>query len=119
MFYVADTANIRVILYSAPTNSFDSIQSVWNSMVAHVSAGDIPGAISYFSIASQGNYQQAFLAMGTNDTISAINQIGALYPVYILNDHAEYYFTNTIQGQNLTFPVKFDNENGVWKILEF
>jgi len=42
-----------------------------------------------------------------------------LTPVYIYDDQAEYYFTNQIDGQIITFPVEFDKENGLWKILEF
>jgi hypothetical protein len=37
----------------------------------------------------------------------------------IFDDRAEYYFANEIGGQIITFPVQFDKENGVWKILEF
>jgi hypothetical protein len=119
MFYVADTGNNRVILCNVPADSSDVILAVWNSMTNHVTAGDIPGALSYFSVAAVDNYQQAFFSVGTANTISAINQIGALTPVFIMDNTAEYYFTNTIDGQIITFPVEFDKENGVWKIFEF
>ena len=119
LFYVADTDNNRVILCQVPDNNADVLQTVWNGMAAHVASGDISGALSYFSIASVDDYRQAFLSVGTANTISAINQIGTLTPVFINNDSAEYYFTNTIDGQIITFPVDFDRENGVWKISEF
>jgi hypothetical protein len=64
-------------------------------------------------------YRQAFLTVGTANAISAMNEIGTLTLVYINNDRAEYYFTDTIAGQTITFPIEFDKENGVWKILEF
>jgi|GEM_PF-6135483 len=119
LFYVADTGNNRVVLCNAPGDSPDDILAVWNSMTNYVVMGDIIGAISCFSIASSHNYQQAFLSLGMASAISAVNQIGPLTPVYIKNDTAEYYFTNTIDGQTLTFPVDFVKENGQWKILEF
>ena len=119
MFYVADTGNNRVILCNVPAENSDPILGVWDSMTNHVVNGDIPGAISYFSVASSDKYRQAFLSVGTANTISAINQIGTLTPDYIGSDEAEFYFQQVIDGQTITFPVKFDKENGVWKILEF
>jgi hypothetical protein len=119
MFYVADTGNNRVILCNMPADSSDAILAVWNNMIAHVVAGDISGAIPSFSIASADNYRQAYFSVGTSSTISAINQIGTLTPVYILDDKAEYYFQQVIAGQTITFPVEFDRENGAWKIFEF
>lgn len=118
-FYVADTGNNRIILCNVPAESPDSIMTTWNSMTNRVDAGDISGAMSYFSVASADNYQHTFLSVGTANTISAMNQIGTLIPVYINDYRAEFYFTNTIAGQVITFPVEFKKENGVWKILEF
>lgn len=48
-------------------------------------------------------------------------QIGTLAPICVNDDRAGYYFTSTsiINGQAIGFPVEFDKENGVWKILEF
>ena len=92
---------------------------VWTNMTAQLAAGNITGAASYFSVASAAQYQQAFLSVGATNAISAINQIWTLTPVFIKSDTAEYYFTNTIDGQIITFPVEFDKENGVWKISEF
>jgi hypothetical protein len=115
-FYVGDTGNNRVLMFGyAPEDPTPA----WNSMTNRIAAGDIPGAVSNFSVASAGDYQDMFLSAGTNDVITAISQIGALIPVYIYDDTAEYYFTNAVDDQIITFPVKFDKENGVWKISEF
>ena len=46
LFYVADTANNRVILCTAPTEDADAILAVWNHMTARIAAADIPGAIT-------------------------------------------------------------------------
>jgi hypothetical protein len=88
-------------------------------MTTHLSSGDITGAMPYFSVASADDYQQSFFSLGTANVISTINQIGGLTPVYIKNDTAEYFFTNTFAGQSVTFPVKFTKENGAWKVLQF
>lgn len=116
MFYVADTGNNRVLLYGFPT---DDPTPTWINMTTRVAVGDISGAVSYFSAASANDYQNMFLSAGTNNVISAMSEIGALTPVYIYDEQAKYYFTNTIDGQTFMFPVKFVKENGVWKILEF
>ena len=118
-FYVADTGNNRVLLCNVPGDSPDALQAVWNSMTARIAAGDITGAISYFSAASADDYRQSFLSIGTSSIISDISQIGTLTPDYIQDDKAGYYFEQVIDGQTITFPVEFVKENGVWKILEF
>lgn len=115
-FWVADTANNLVRLFAiAPEN----VMTSWTNMTVHISSGDIEGALANFSVASVDDYRDLFLATGISSTISTISQIGALSPVYIDDDRAEYYFTQTINGQVIGFPVEFVKENGVWKILEF
>jgi hypothetical protein len=51
-------------------------------MKAHLVSGDFSGALPYFSGLSSAKYQQAFLSIGTAGTVSAINQIGNLTPVF-------------------------------------
>jgi len=97
----------------------DDPTPAWTNMTAQVAAGNVSGAISCFSIASADRYRQAFLLIGTTNAVAAINQIGPLTPVFIYDDTAEYYFTNTVAGQIITFPVDFNKENGVWKISDF
>ena len=105
-----------VRLYQMPP---DSPLPVWNAMTNQIAAANVAGAVLNFSVVSADNYQQAFLVVGTANTISAINQIGTLTPSYIGSDTAEFYFQQTIDGVVITFPVEFDKENGIWKILEF
>lgn len=119
VFYVADTGNNRVILCTAPSQDADALQTVWNNMIARVAAADIPGAAAYFSSLSVDKYRQAFLGLGSTSVKSAINDIGALTLSNIEDDSAEYYFSQSINGQTITFPVEFVRENGVWKISEF
>jgi DNA-binding beta-propeller fold protein YncE len=116
MFYVADTGNNRVLLYKLAA---EDPTPAWTNLMANVATGHIEDALSSFSVASVDQYRQAFLSVGTANALSAMNEIGTLTLVYINNDRAEYYFTDTIAGQTITFPVEFDKENGVWKILEF
>jgi hypothetical protein len=114
IIYVADTGNNRVLLYSLP--GADPTPA-WTNMKNRVAVGDISGAASYFSSRSKEDYRNAFLS--TDAALSAVNGIGTLTPVFIKDDTAEYYFTDNIDGQTITFPVEFIKEDGLWKILEF
>ncbi len=115
-FYVADTGNNRVLLYRLLV---DDPTPAWTNMASHIAAGNVSGAISYFSIVSADEYRHDFLSIGTANAASAINPIGMLTPVFIQDDEAEYYFQQVVDGKTITFPVEFVKENGVWKILEF
>jgi len=112
----ADTGNNRVILVKVTS---DGPLQTWNNMVAHITSGDIPGAITCFSSVSADGYRSAYCSIGIDDLTSDINAIGTLSPVYIRNDTAEYCFYQTIDGHQLLFPVDFVKENGTWKISEF
>jgi hypothetical protein len=115
-FWVADKGNNLVKLFMVAK---DDPLPVWSSMTNRINAGDIMGAVSKFAGVSAEKYQQAFFSIGASDLNSAIGQIGAVIMDYIGDDEAEGYFTKTIGGQVITFPVHFVKENGVWKILEF
>ena len=92
----------------------------WDAMKTElVNNGDIAAAISHFSGLSAADYRQAYVSVGIADLSAAISPIGTLTPAVIGNDTAQYYFEQPIDGQTITFPVKFIRENGVWKILEF
>jgi hypothetical protein len=47
------------------------------------------------------------------------NSAKAWFDPFTHSDRARYYFVQTIQGINITFPVDFAKESGVWKISEF
>jgi hypothetical protein len=119
LFYVADTGNNRVVLCRAPSNDANDILSVWNNMVTHAVAGDIPGAILNFCGDMADNYRQSYFNVGTSDLASDIGQIGNITPVFIKDDTAECYFERDIEGHPILFPVEFLKVNGVWKIISF
>jgi hypothetical protein len=116
LFYVADTGNKRVVLYSIPVSD---PTPAWSGMVARINASDISGTLSNFSGESISGYRQSFVSIGTNSLISDISQIGPLTPVFIKSDTAEYYFETEIEGHAILFTVDFIKENGVWKIMSF
>jgi hypothetical protein len=119
MYYVADTGNNRILLYTVPNSDLGAILAIWNNMTNRVAVGDISGAISCFCGDTADAYRQAFLVIGTASLIPDISQIGALTPVFIRDDAAECYFEKSIEGHTILFPVEFMKENGVWKIISF
>jgi hypothetical protein len=70
-------------------------------------------------MATSDDYLQEFLSIGTANITTAIDEIGDLTPVEVDNDTALFCFTQAIAGQSIIFPVRFINENGTWKVLEF
>ena len=117
--YVADTGNNRVLLVKLPNPTSNDPATVWTLMTQRLLAGDIPGAIPYFSGVSADKYREAFLSIGTTDLAQVISQIGTITPVFIGGSDAQYRFDQLIQGITITFPINFVLENGTWKILEF
>jgi len=109
----------RLLLCTVQADSSESILEVWNNMKTHVAAGDILGAITYFSFTSTDDYRDMFLGTGTSSTTATINQTGNITPVFIYDDTAEYYFEEVVDGKTITFPVEFLKESGAWRILEF
>ncbi len=81
--------------------------------------GNITAAVSCFSSVSADNYRQSLLGIGSADLTFAISQMSAISPSDLESMTAEYYFTSTIAGQTLTFPITFIRENGMWKIMEY
>jgi len=116
VFYVADKGNNRVVLYAVDAGN---PIPAWTNMVALAATGDFSGAVCNFSVASMDQYRRAFLTAGTTNAVAALNDIGTLIPVFIMDNAAQFYFEQVIAGQTITFPVEFVKENGVWKIVEF
>jgi hypothetical protein len=111
----ATTSNI-----AKPTShKNDKPEDVWNSMKACLKAGDISGAISYYSVVSKDKYQEAFHAMSKDELHAAVSDFGAIKPDSVEADTAQYYFEKNINGQKITFPIEFVKEDGQWKIMEY
>lgn len=117
--FVADTGNNRVLKVAIPESATPA--ETWNLMVQQLTAAtpDVEAATSNFSQMTAEDYRQGILTIGTDKVRLDMNAVGALTPVFIENDKAQYYFEQTIEGRVFLFPVEFVKENGVWKVLEF
>ena len=88
-------------------------------MIQRVSAGELEGALSYFSIDSVDTNRKFFYNIRGSQLIPAMTQIGTILPISIENGEAQYFFQQQVGGINIAFPIRFRWENGTWKILEF
>jgi hypothetical protein len=88
-------------------------------MTARLIAGDIGGALQYFSSGEVDRFQRAFMWIGTTDLAGVIGDIGPISPIFIHGDSARYYFQQVISGVTLGFPIEFAKENGKWVIVDF
>ena len=104
---------------NASVTETNSPEHVWNTMKSCLTTNNIQGAVSCFSVASQEDYQQAFSSMSKTDMVTYVKGLGAIKKASLEGDTAQYYFTNTVDGIIITFPVEFDKEDGEWKIMEF
>ena len=87
--------------------------------MTHLRAGDINGALFYYSVASKDQYREAFASLSKDDLNSMAKDLGAIKRSSLEQDTAQYYFERPISGQMITFPVEFDKEDGQWKIREY
>lgn len=110
---IADTGNNRVLLVKLPS---ETPEAIWNALKQRILAGNINGALAYFSNASVDQYRQAYASIGAKELSEMFSKIPAIKPVFIENDNAQYRFEQMVQGQLITFPIQFVKENGKWKI---
>lgn len=94
-------------------------EAVWTTFKSCLTTNNIKGAVSCFSITSKDDYQRQFSSLSTNELQTFAKGLGSIKKVTVESDTAQYYFTNAVAGQIITFPVEFGKENGVWKIVEF
>jgi hypothetical protein len=111
----AETNNVQTI----PLAETNSPEYVWNTMKSCLTTNNIQGAVSCFSVASKDDYQQALSSLSKAELASYVKKLGTIKKASMEDDKAQYYFENVIDGKTITFPVEFDKENGVWKIMEF
>jgi len=113
--HATETNNIS----NVPVTETNSPEHVWNTMKSCLATNNIQGAVSCFSVASRDDYQQAFSSLSKTNMVTYVEGLGSLKKISMENDKAEFYFTNTVAGNIIAFPVEFNKENGVWKIMEF
>ena len=95
------------------------LKAVWASMISRLSAGDIEGAVGYFTYSSRWKYKEEFtLAKDKLPEISA--KMGNIEPVYIKDDDAKYRVRIRNEDNEYTHNIWFRKDIfGRWKIDKF
>jgi DNA-binding beta-propeller fold protein YncE len=114
--YIADTGNDRVLFVKLPS---DNPEKVWKSMTSRLAAGDVTGAIVFFSRESKARYRQMYGSLSRAELAADAAKIANITPQRLSAEEAEYYFYDTESGQKDAFPVSFIKEDGEWKIVEY
>ena len=91
----------------------------WNAAKLNLSNGQVEQALSQFSLATVEHYRALILTLGTAEVIQSMGAVGQLTPIYVGDEDAQYYFTTSVGGQDLVFPVTLVRENGQWRIRRF
>lgn len=95
------------------------LKAVWASMIDRLSAGDIEGAIGYFTYSSRWKYKEEFtLAKDKLPEISA--KMGNIEPVYIKDVDAKYRVRIRDEDNEYTHYIWFRKDIfGRWKVDKF
>jgi sugar lactone lactonase YvrE len=99
------------------------LQAKWNAMKARLAAGDVPGAVSYYSSATRRNYEEIFTAIG-DQLPQVVEEMRGIEMIDVHAGQAKYRLTRSeeILGQHyeITYNIYFFcAENGIWKILRY
>jgi len=99
------------------------LQAKWNAMKARLAAGDVPGAVNYYSTVTRPDYEAVFTAIG--DQLPQIaNQMGPIEMNTAGKGWAKYRIKRSElhQGQPyaITYDIYFDSsQEGIWKIVRY
>ena len=95
------------------------LKAVWASMIRRLSAGDIEGAVGYFTYSSRWKYKEEFtLAKDKLPEIYA--KMGNIEPVYIKDDDAKYRVRIRDEDNEYTHYIWFRKDIfGRWMIDKF
>ena len=104
---------------SIDANIDKGLKVIWTSMLARLSAGDIEGAVGYFTYSSRWKYKEEFtLAKDKLPEIYA--KMGNIEPVYIKDDDAKYRVRIRDEDNEYTHYIWFRKDIfGRWKIDKF
>jgi sugar lactone lactonase YvrE len=113
LIYIADTGNNRVLKVELPITLPDA---TWSDMKEKLSEGDIEGALTYFSEASQDRYREIFTLLQA-ELPQIANQMQDIHLISIRGDVAEYIIVREEDGTEMGYFIYFiKDEDGNWKI---
>lgn len=114
------SGDVHVSFHTIIVTSFDNmdtmLRSIFNSMLASLSTGNIEGAVGIVAGGMQDRYRSVFTAL-QNDLPNIVSQVGDIQGGTIGEDMAEYVLTREENGQKRAYFIYFlRGEDGVWRI---
>ncbi len=95
------------------------LKAIWASMINRLSAGDIDGALGYFTYSSRWKYKEEFTLVKERMTEMS-SKMKKIEPVYIRDDEAKYRVRAGDSDDEYTYYVWFRKDIfGIWKIDKF
>jgi len=104
---------------SIDVNVDKDLKALWGSMIGHLSAGDIEGALKYIAFNSRWKYRTQFESI--KDKLPEIaSHIIKIDPVYIKDNEAKYRARIGNPDDGYTQYIWFRKDIfGLWKIEKF
>ena len=94
-------------------------EEVWSDMKENLAAGNIEGALNYFSEGSKEKYREIFTLLGDRLPTLA-NNMQDIELIYVRGDIAKYRIHRLQYEQQITYYIYFGkDEDGYWKINSF
>lgn len=112
-----DTVIVNVI---DVTDLHNRIIPTWNGMKTALLAGNIEGALAFFTEPSRERYRQAFAEIGSANIITIFTNITEMRFKTTYGPVAEYWALRQESQGTFAYPVTFiQDESGNWKIMGF
>lgn len=95
------------------------LKSLWASMINKLQAGDVDGALGYFTDGSRWKYKEEFM-LAKDKLPETSSNMGRIEPVYIKGDEAKYRVRIRDREGEYTHYIWFRKDiSGRWKIDKF
>ena len=95
------------------------LKAKWDGMKQALATGDIEGAMSFFSDASQEKYRGLFTYLH-DELPEMAGEMNNIQLIYLRDGRAKYRIRRMEEGQEITYYIYFHRlSDGLWKIYQF
>lgn len=113
---IGEKRRIDFIIF--PEKRFSSPESTFDTYKKALAEGDIETALECY-VQGEGKVEEVFRAMGKELVKKIWGEMGDIQKITSDNKSAKYRSRKTMDGQEITFYIKFINNEGEWKMMPF
>ncbi|MBI5550301.1 MAG: hypothetical protein HY911_02250 [Desulfobacterales bacterium] len=116
------TDEVALLIYDA--GQLDALlQSKWNAMKARLAAGDVAGAVSYYTDGTKADYDAVYRGMG-DQLPQMANRMRPIELIGVNNGLAKYRIKRSEEHQGQTYDISYwvyfeTGGDGIWKISRY